>query len=59
MSLLFLRSDIGKKVDIGGLMAYWHGEPWDEVDGVGAALTVVLDALGETVELLCIGCIQG
>ena len=43
MHLFFLRSYICDASGIGCLATFWHGGPWDEVDGVGAALAVVLD----------------
>ena len=47
--LFFLQSDIGNKTGVGSLANFWYGVPWDEVDGVGAALAVVIDALVEAV----------
>ena len=47
MRLLFLRLDIGKEAGVGGLATFWNGGQWDEVDGVGVALAIVIDDLVE------------
>ena len=47
--LFFLQSDIGNKTGVGSLANFWYGVPWDEVDGVGSSLAVVIDALVEAV----------
>ena len=59
MCLFFLRSYIGNKAGVCGLATVWHGVPWHEVDGVGASLTVALDALGKAAKLLRVGRVPG
>ena len=55
MRLFFMWSDIGNKTAIGSLTTRWYGGPWYEVNGVGVALAVILDALDEASKLPRIG----
>ena len=55
--LFFIRSYLGDKAVVGGLETCWNGRPWNEVDGVGAAPDIVLDALGKAAKILHIVCV--